>query len=49
MERWQAMIRGDLEGLKSPRPRCVFLFLPICACQKGLPRSVDSPSFSMHW
>ena len=36
-------INTSVEGLTSPRPRYVFLILAKCACQKVLPRSMDSP------
>ena len=39
----RGLYKPSVEGLTSPRPRCIFLFLPKCACQKVLPRSVDSP------
>ena len=34
--------KTSVKGLLNPRPRCIFLFLPKCACQKVLPSSADS-------
>ena len=36
-------IKTSVEGLRKPRSRYVFLVLPKSACQKVLPRSMDSP------